>query len=847
MRQPITLSSSQVLFSVPFLVFFFTLLNGYLQNLTLGYRADAWLVLAGVIIEMAMVLWLARGRVAVRWDWLELAGFTFVVAAVGAYLIAPSLPTLLPPTQSSDAVRVYLQVLFSYPEGKLVSWYPAGGAFVVAMVARWLGAEPLRVLHPTAAFILALCAGAVYGMAGALLPQKRASKIIALAAPALLFVPWSYFAGTINWEQYFFAQVFAQYWTLAALWFTASDAAQPHWIFAALLGAALLGIIAAYPIFVALPLGTFLLVALARWTRDPAQRRGAALALGIFLTLMLLAAIALQHGGILELAAGQKSATSDVGAGGVTNPSIETLGGPIFLALALVGIGLAWRETTARAFARTLLAFLSVWLLQLGALVVTRPFFQISGYRVDKTFYILIFPLALLATLALEKIISLFDRQRPTADGVAGFSLAGRRALLAFGLAALALSASVLAFRPPKVFAPFSESELRVAQWAKQHLDTYQINYLDPLPTRAYWLAFGLWRETLPNEWFQWIPAGTKLGPQHLDEWLNDPAWQSYLLVRATDLGARTLEALPVTIVYREGDSAIIRKEVAPQTEPQPMARANWDFVPTLRLVGYDLPRATFAPGGVISLTTHTRALAPPSATVAWRVELVDRAGKVLTKIERDPFDGKYPLQRWVPGRYARDDWSLALDARTPPGLYALQMSLFRREGGALVNVCPSGAPVTSATCFFAAPLATIKIPVAPPSEAELRAATPLGARVGENFRLASYALEIERAAPRVRVTLYWQSVAQTTRDYTVFVHLLDASGRVVAQQDAEPLDGRYPTSIWDVGEIVTEEYALAIPADARAPFAIEIGMYAQPDLRRLPVGATDHIVIPTE
>ena len=241
MRSRVTFSVSQAFFSIVFLVFFFTLLSGYLQNILARHHQSTWLVLAITLAALAITLLAARGRVAIDRDPRELAGFLITVIGVWLYFVAPSLPTLLPPTQSSDAVRVYQQVLFSYPAGKLIGWYPAGGAFLAAMFSHWLGWAPLRVLHLTAASFVALSAGAVYGITCALLPRRRVSRIAALLAPALLFVPWSYFAGIIDGEQYFFAQALAQLFILAAVWYTASYAENPSWIFVSLIGAALLG------------------------------------------------------------------------------------------------------------------------------------------------------------------------------------------------------------------------------------------------------------------------------------------------------------------------------------------------------------------------------------------------------------------------------------------------------------------------------------------------------------------------------------------------------------------------------------------------------------------------------
>jgi len=86
----------------------------------------------------------------------------------------------------------------------------------------------------------------------------------------------------------------------------------------------------------------------------------------------------------------------------VTKVSLDALGGPVFLALALVG---AWFRVEARRGGQDALGLLLVWLGQFIALLAIQPFFQVSDYRVDKTFYLLVFPLALLATLPLARAL----------------------------------------------------------------------------------------------------------------------------------------------------------------------------------------------------------------------------------------------------------------------------------------------------------------------------------------------------------------------------------------------------------------------------------------------------------
>ena len=823
-------STSQAIFIFIFAILALILLNGYAQNLVADYRANTWLVLLGTFVGMIALVLVARGRLAIEWDAWELFGFSATVISVWLYFVLPALPTLLPPTQSSDAVRHYLQAMFSYPEGKLVSWYPAGGAFIVANFARWLFVDPLRVLHPVAASFVALSAGAVYGIACTILRATRAQKILALIAPALLFVPWSYFAGIIMGEQYFFAQAFAHYFILAAFWFTASYAARPHPIFAGLIGVALLGVVVAYPILIPLPLALFALIVGAQILTPSLSLQGrgrkrAILILAIFFALMLGIGIALERGGILELRTAQVSASSEVGEGGVTTPSLDALGGAIFLLLALAGIPVAWRAGNA---GKTLVAFLIAWVLQFIAFIIAQSVIHLSAYRVDKTFYILAFPLALCAALFSARVLARFS---------ARLDAMPRAAMLALIVIA---SAGILIARPPRTFALFTESELQAALWAKQNLDTYHIAYLDPNPVRAYWLAFGLWREMLPNEWFQWIPAGAKLGPKNFTEWQTDPAWHRYVLVK--DLpGFQDLEGLHV--VHQIGASAILEKNVPRIAAPIPSRPDVWYFDSTLKLLGYDLARTTFAPGETITLTMYTESIYPPYATVAWRIELLDRAGNVVSKVERDPFANKFPVQRWHPGEIARDEWSLAFPANAAPGVYDVRMSLFRRASGEVRSVFRIASSGAVQQHLDAAPIARVKIPLPPPSADEQRAMTRLAARVGDAFKLLGYAIQSRRGAPTIELALYWQSIAPTEKDFTVFAHLLDASGTIIAQSDAMPGRGAYPTSIWDAGEIVKDTHALALSANARAPFSLVIGMY-DAEQKRLPIGGSDKLIV---
>src|SRR5581483_2296692 len=101
------------------------------------------------------------------------------------------------------------------------------------------------------------------------------------------------------------------------------------------------------------------------------------------------------------------------------------------------------------------------------------------------------------------------------------------------------------------------------------------------------------------------------------------------------------------------------------------------------------------------------------------------------------------------------------------------------------------------------------------------------------------YGLDRARLVPgeSLAVTLYWSARGRPSRDYTVFVHLLDAAGKLRAQSDGPPSDGHYPTSVWDKGEVIADRHQITLGSGLPAgTYQIEVGMYAPDTGQRVPV-----------
>jgi 4-amino-4-deoxy-L-arabinose transferase-like glycosyltransferase len=126
------------------------------------------------------------------------------------------------------------------------------------------------------------------------------------------------------------------------------------------------------------------------------------------------------------------------------------------------------------------------------------------------------------------------------------------------------------------------------------------------------------------------------------------------------------------------------------------------------------------------------------------------------------------------------------------------------------------------------------------------------GVRFGDAIELLGY--EMRPGEPRSRITpleganqrelsagqpvqlnLYWRSLAPTTIDYVLFIHVVDAGGAVVFQRDLPPRAEDYPTSRWQQGELVIDKADLPLPALPPGEYRLLIGLYDPASFAQLP------------
>ena len=263
------------------------------------------------------------------------------------------------------------------------------------------------------------------------------------------------------------------------------------------------------------------------------------------------------------------------------------------------------------------------------------------------------------------------------------------------------------------------------------------------------------------------------------------------------------------------------------------MTAVERELVPGIVLDGYQLDRDTIQPGEGLFVTLFWRAIADRPQAREITLEIVHGDTPVGSQ-SGAPVHGRYPTSQWQRGELVRDRRLLRAEVNAPKGNALIRLQL---EGGESLDL--GSITIAPSTRSFTLPEMRY------PSDARFDA---VGALRG--FDLASTALQ---AGEPLTLTLYWQALNQQalTRNYVVFTHLLDASGRLIAQHDGQPDEGRQPTSSWLLDQVVSDTHTLVWleeTADYRGLATLEVGLYDPANSQRLALpDGSDRLILPLE
>ena len=281
---------------------------------------------------------------------------------------------------------------------------------------------------------------------------------------------------------------------------------------------------------------------------------------------------------------------------------------------------------------------------------------------------------------------------------------------------------------------------------------------------------------------------------------------------------------------------------------PSSLNRLDVTFGDKMKLLGYEMPepRTSRYSGGIeggnywsvrrgtpLQLTLCWQSLAEMDRDYTVFVHLFGRGDRPIGQEDTYPGGGNAPTTEWLPGQIICDRYEVLVvpEAKAPSigavdvGVYDLdtqeRLAAYDRDMRPMEQVL----------------LSPFKVDTWAPHQYDIE--NEVYFDLGAEVRLVGYRIEreVDEGESVLKVALYWRARVVPASDYTVFVHLLDADDRLIAQHDGQPVGSDYPTSFWDEGETVKDEHVLALPGDFKAgEYHLRVGMYRADTGQRLDV-----------
>ena len=260
-----------------------------------------------------------------------------------------------------------------------------------------------------------------------------------------------------------------------------------------------------------------------------------------------------------------------------------------------------------------------------------------------------------------------------------------------------------------------------------------------------------------------------------------------------------------------------------------PVSGNETRMAPGILLSDLRLSTAEVTPGDRFLTDAWWLVEQPQGKDYALSVEWLDPAGETAL----GPVCSTVPFSQWPAAAPVHTQLYWAAPTDITPGPWHIRFGLQEDE-------CTDQASYLGETLDVPIELVPSNRQFEPSTPVQVPSATALGGvveLVGITVANAS-----ERSVPvqpgaTVPVTVTWRAIQPMDTSYTGFVHLLDAGGQIVAQDDHGPLQNQYPTTQWAGGEVVEDRYVLRLPPNLLpGEYTLEIGLYDanRPGLPRL-------------
>lgn len=297
---------------------------------------------------------------------------------------------------------------------------------------------------------------------------------------------------------------------------------------------------------------------------------------------------------------------------------------------------------------------------------------------------------------------------------------------------------------------------------------------------------------------------------------------------------AGTLLAIAVISPFRYIAPAYARPPLLSQEHlgsiPHPL---EINYEGEMRLLGYDIEERVIRPGEFLHITLYWQSLKVMERDYTVYVKLLGSHNEVIGQIDTYPGLGSYPTTFWREGDMIKETYALGIERPVDPPLAAfIEAGLYDRETIRQLAAYGEGGQAVDRVIIE-------RVKVAPRQPREYPIPNPVYFDLDNKVALVGYEIDPlqVKAGETLHLTLYWQGQQEMDRDYTVFTHLVDEQRQIWAQKDNQPKGGGYPTSLWDAGEVVTDEHELVVRGGTPpGEYLLEVGMYLLSTGERIPL-----------
>ncbi|MCE5260184.1 MAG: glycosyltransferase family 39 protein [Chloroflexi bacterium] len=255
-------------------------------------------------------------------------------------------------------------------------------------------------------------------------------------------------------------------------------------------------------------------------------------------------------------------------------------------------------------------------------------------------------------------------------------------------------------------------------------------------------------------------------------------------------------------------------------------------FFNQLELIGYEVKPQVLQAGEGLDVVLYWRCLTKMKENYTVSVQVLDAEHGYAGGVDSYPGGGNYATSLWNPGEIVQDAYHFRIRADFPPQSFAqLRVKVSRDDTMSqfLINDM-YGEPDDTEVVFG-------QIRVSTPNSETPEPATRDGTIFGDYFALFGYDLPaVVQPGETETIVFYWRSLAPTDTNYTVFVHLVDAEGNVIAQADSQPRQARFPTALWAKGDTIQDAHTISVPPTAASgEYTLRVGFYRLETMERLP------------